>query len=94
MSSEAGSENPPYLGESTKPDQNSARTVRDNGPYLAPSEKDGGEDEEGLEDQAGAGGEGISSPEVATVVETVDGFQEFGRILAKVANAGAVVGKH
>ena len=32
--------------------------------------------------------------EVAAVVKTVNRFQELGRILAKVANSGAVVGKH
>ena len=84
MSNEAGSENPPYLGESTKSDQNSARAVRDNGPYLAPSEEDGGEDEEGLENQAGADGEGIGSTEVATVVEAVESFEPSWGFFAEI----------
>ena len=60
----------------------------------AESDEDRYNDEEGLENEATGDGKGITTREMALVMETVDGFQKLGRLWTKVANAGAVIGKH
>ena len=47
-----------------------------------------------MEDETASDREGVTAAEMASVMETVDSFQKLGRLWAKVANAGAVIGKH
>ena len=57
-------------------------------------EEDESQDEKSLEDEAGAGGEGVTATKVAAVVEAVKGFKPTRGFFAEVTQSGEVVGKH
>ena len=58
------------------------------------SDEDRYNDEEGLEDEATGNGKGVLAAKMAPVVEAVEVFQPRRGLLAKVPQAGEVVGEH